>query len=248
MLLARAVMLPAAGAVVTLAQLGLPNAQFWERQTSLQWASVVALAIFALYEAVRSVNYAVQAAHIREYDNNLRACLSVVISMAVQITGAPWDELSVRYYRTRGTFLWRRLELVAAVCAGANIVDSHRVFSPGVGLVGTAFSEQVILCEEWGEFVRTATEQGPGAWMKRDKSERYGLSWGQLRRSDQPDGVVASPTFALSGRPDGCILLSGPLKLADLTGDEMRRTLDELAAALDQLGSPPMGWWSTHDR
>lgn len=248
LLLARALVMPAAGAIVTAAQLNLPSAEFWEKQLFLQWVGVVGLTLFAFYDAGRSIYQAAQAARIREYDNDLRASLSVLISMATEITGAPWDELTVRYYRLRGHLFGRRLELVAAVCAGANIVEADRSIRPGFGVVGTAFSRKVVLAEEWAHFVQAATELGPDAWDGRSSSERYGLSWGQLRRSAQLDGVVASPTFAPSGKPDGCLSLSGPLKLVDLEGRELRRTLDELAAALDQLGPPPMGWWGAHDR
>lgn len=248
LLLVRAAVMAAAGAVVTLAQLNLPSGNFWEKQVFLQWVSVVALAAFVVYDAIRSVNLAIQSARIREYDNDVRACLSAVISAFIEATGAPWDELTVRYYGLRGILFWRRLELIAAVCAGANLVDSQRSFRPGVGVAGQAFIQQVNIAVEWGEFVRGATEAGPDAWARLGERERYSLTWGQLRRSPQPDGLIASPTFALSGNPNGCIVVSGPLKMVDLVGDNVRRTLDELATVLDQLGSPPRGWWGAHDR
>ncbi|MEV6519490.1 hypothetical protein AB0M37_27320 [Micromonospora chalcea] len=248
LLLIRAVVMATAGAVVTLAQLNLPSSGFWEKQVFLQWASVLTLAAFVIYDAVRSVNLAIQSARIREYDNDVRACLSAAISAVIEATGAPWDELAVRYYGLRGILFWRRLELIAAVCAGANLVDSQRSFRPGMGVAGQAFLQQVNIAVEWGEFVRSATEAGPGAWAGCGERERYGLSWGQLRRSPQPDGVIASPTFALNGDPNGCIVVSGPLKVVDMAGDNVRRTLDELATVLDQLGSPPRGWWGAHER
>ncbi|MFG1715483.1 hypothetical protein [Micromonospora sp. NPDC049203] len=248
LLLIRAVVMATAGAVVTLAQLNLPGGGFWEKQVFLQWASVLALAVFVIYDAIRSVNLAIQAARIREYDNDMRACLSAAISAVIDATGAPWDELSIRYYGLRGVLFWRRLELIAAVCAGANLVDSQRSFSPGVGVAGQAFVQQVNIAIEWSDFVRSATEAGPDAWAGRGERERYGLTWGQLRRSPQPDGLIASPTFALNGNPSGCIVVSGPLKVVDLAGDSVRRTLDELATVLDQLGSPPRGWWGSHGR
>jgi hypothetical protein len=246
--LTRAGVTAAAGAVVTLAQLNLPSSGFWDEQVVLQWLSVIAVAFFICYEAVRSVNYAVRAARIREYDNDLRAALSTVITRIVDSTGVAWDEISVRYYRRRGPALRRRMVQVAAVRAGADIAEARHPIRAGEGVVGVAVAEQVIISVQWRQFVRTATSAGPIAWAARSKPDRYGLSWGQLRRSSQPEGVVASPTFDRAGRPDGCILVSGPLKSPDLAGEVMRQTLDELATALDQLGGPPAGWWGARER
>lgn len=245
--LARAAVMAAAGAVVTLAQLDLPTRRFWDGQIPLQWGSVLVLAFFICEEAVRSINYAVQASRILEYDNNLRAALSTAVSAVVSSTGAPWDEVAVSYYRFRRSLYRRRLVRVGAVQAGAGIADRHRFVRPGVGLVGTAFATEKILTKEWRDFVRTATELGPRSWEERTEDDRYGLSWGQLRRSAQPEGMMASPTFAFDGQADGCILLGGPLKMQDMTSDDMRRMLDDLATVLDVLGPPPPGWWGAHE-
>jgi hypothetical protein len=246
--LIRAAVMAAAGAAVTLAQLNLPSKAFWDEQVGLVWGSVVVVALFACYDAVRSVNYVIQAARIREYDNDLRTALSAAVSAIVRDTGASWDEVGVRYYRRRGPPGRRRLGLVVAVMAGADVKDAQRIFKPGQGVHGAAFSEEVIIAEEWRQFVQDATAQGPAAWRKRNERDRYGLSWGHLRRSAQPEGLVASPTFAPDGRPDGCILVSGPLKRPDLTKEEVRRTLDDLATVLDRVGSPPAGWWGAHEQ
>ncbi|GAB3896810.1 hypothetical protein [Microbispora bryophytorum] len=246
--LIRAAVMAAAGAIVTLAQLNLPDRRFWEEQTLLQWASVVVLTFFIYYDAVRSVNYSVQAIRIRDYDNDLRSALSAAVSAVVLSTGAPWDEVAVHYYRRRRLLFWRWLIRVGAVLAGADVADARRSIRPDVGIVGTAFSTEMVIAEQWRQFVRTATKQGPRAWAQRDERDRFGLSWGQLRRSAQPEGIVASPTFAPNGQPDGCILLSGPFKLSDLTSDEIQRTLDDLATVLDRLGPPPTGWWGAHER
>jgi len=245
--LIRTTVLAAAGAAVTLAQLNLPSRRFWDGQVPLQWTSVLVLAFFVCYDAVRSVNYAIQGARIRDYDNDLRTALSAAVSAVVLATGATWDEVAVRYYRRRGLLHQRRLVRVTAVMAGADIADAQRSVQPRVGIVGVAFSTEEIIAEQWRKFVSTATKQGPAAWVQRSERDRYGLSWGQLRRSAQPDGVVASPTFAADGRPDGCIVISGPLKLRDLTSNDMRRTLDDLATVLDRLGPPPTGWWGAHE-
>ncbi|MGC4780625.1 hypothetical protein ACLQ3A_03120 [Micromonospora zamorensis] len=239
-------MTAAAGAVVTLAQLNLPSRPFWDEQVVAQWLSVSLLAFFICYDAARSVNYALRATRIREYDKDLRAALSAIIASVVESTGAPWDEIAVHYYRRRGILLRRRLFQVAAVQAGADIANATQPIRWGEGVVGVAVDDQVILGEEWRQFVRTATEEGPSAWARRSKRDRYGLTWGQLRRSAQPQGMIASPTFDPDGRPEGCILVSGPLKRVDLEGEAMGRTLDNLATVLDRLGQPPSGWWDAH--
>lgn len=246
--LARAVVLALAGSVVTLAQLALPSKRFWDGQVGLQWASVLVVALFICYDAVRSVGQVLQAARIRSYDNDLRAALCAAISSVVLMTGAPWDEVTVAYYRCRGPFRCRGLIRVGAVKAGADAADVDVRVRSGTGVVGVAFATRQITRESWRHFVDAATAAGPVAWARRPDRDRYGLSWGQLRRSAQPEGVLASPTFAESGRPDGCLLLCGPLSLPELSGEDMRRLLDDLAAVIDRLGPPPTGWWGAHGR
>ncbi|GIG93053.1 hypothetical protein [Plantactinospora endophytica] len=246
--LARAAVMAAAGGVVTLAQLSLPSERFWGGQVPLQWASVLVLASYICYDAVLSVNYAVQAGRIQDYDNDIRAALSAMISTMVLSTGVSWDEVGVHYYHRRGVLHRRRLVRVGAIQAGAGITDTQRAFRPGFGIAGTAFSGQEIVAKEWRRFVRDATHQGREAWEERSVDDRFGLDWGQLRRSAQPEGIVASPTFAPDGRPNGCILVTGPFKEQDLTSDETRNALDDLATTLDILGPPPPGWWGAHER
>jgi hypothetical protein len=246
--LTRAAIAAVAGSVVTLAQLNLPSEQFWERIVAMQWAAVVAAALLLCYDAVRSVNQVARYGRTREYDNNLRAAMSATVAMIVNTFGTPWDELTVQYYRARRFLWWRRLVRVGGIRAGASSEDLQRGVRPSFGLVGAAYSELVIIAEQWQDFVRNATKQGPEAWAGRNARDRYGLSWGQLRRLPRPEGVVASPTFDFKGRPDGCVQVAGPLKLADLTSDAMRQVLDDLATVLDRLGPPPAGWWGTHER
>src|SRR5688572_22401154 len=113
--LARAAVLATAGAVVTLAQLGLPSKKLWDGQEAVLWASVMIVALFICHDAVREVNYAVQAARIRDYDNDLRAAMSAAVSSVVLSTGVAWDEVAVRYYRRRGVLGRYCLAQVCAV-------------------------------------------------------------------------------------------------------------------------------------
>ncbi|MFF5181827.1 hypothetical protein ACFY2Q_27710 [Micromonospora sp. NPDC000316] len=244
--LVRAAITAAAGAVVTLAQLNLPNKELWARLEAVQWVSVIVVTLFLLYDAFWAANQAVRARQMREYDADLRAAISSTVTSIVDALGVRWDEVSVQYYRSRRLLLRPTLVRVTGVRAGARLTDAGRSFRPGVGLVGTAFAEQVLIAEQWRDFFQTATRQGPQAWKQRAHQQRYGLSWGQLRRSGGHDGAVASPTFAENGRPNGCIMISGPLKEADLVSDEMGQIIDSLATTLDQVGPPPAGWWSVH--
>ncbi|MEU7904703.1 hypothetical protein [Actinoplanes sp. NPDC049118] len=250
--LARAAVLAAAGAVVTLAQLELPSRSFWAQRTALQWMSVAVVAVAVCYDAVRSVNSAVQARRISRFDNDLRVVLSGTAFRVVEATGAPFNNVAVRYYRLRRRVRGRRLSLIGAFMAGSEVADLSTDVRIGVGVVGTSFSTEMILTMEWREFVREATRRGPAAWNQRSAAERLGLSWGQLRRSAQPEGVpegvVASPTFDAAGRPDGCILVSGMLKPADLESEEISRILDWAATGLARVGAPPAGWWGSHGR
>jgi hypothetical protein len=237
----------AAVAVVTLAQLNLPSSDFWQRFVAAVWTSVGMMILFSVYDAVGQVNYAVRAKRIGEYENDIQAAMSAAVASIVDEFSAPWDEIAVCYYRTRFISRWRKLVRVGAVRAGAILTDGEREFRPGVGPVGLAFNEMVVISVEWQDFVKTATNKGPTAWNSLDLRERYSLTWGQLMRSWRPDAIVTSPTFNLKGKPDGCILIAGPLKPADLQSDKIRTILNDCATVIDKIGPLPKGWWKMYD-
>lgn len=244
--LVRAVCLAGATAVVALAQLHLPSERFWDGHAVVQWISVALLALFILTEGVQSVAFVVQAARIREYDNDVRTALTALLAGVVEKTGPRWDEVAVRYYRHRGVWWWRRLVVVTALQAAARVVDPRDSVRIGAGVVGVAVATQEIIAAPWRQFVLEATRQGRQAWEARTAVQRYGLRWGELRRSAKPEGVVACPTFDGRGRVDGCIVLSGPLTMPELTGEQVLTVLDDAATALDKAGPPPRGWWTAH--
>jgi hypothetical protein len=94
---------PLATVVVTAAQLNLPNKALWQHSPAIvaQWAGIATLALFILDNEARQVTHLLRAAHIREYDRDLRAELSQVLCAVVDLTGARWDEVEVSYYRPR---------------------------------------------------------------------------------------------------------------------------------------------------
>jgi hypothetical protein len=245
-----AVMLSMATAVVALAQLNLPTREFWQTSLNIgiQWASVAMMAAFILMNEFRAAVHVAQLARIREYDHDLRSALFAALFAVVENTGAPWDEITVCYYRRRGLLRWHRLIRMEAVTMSPFSSNTPSSLRPGEGMAGVAFVSQEIVADDWASFVETATAEGPAAWNKRGDQQRYGLTWGQIRRSTRDHGMIASPTFDSAGDPDGCVVLSGPLKLPDLVGVEMRRVLDDVATTLDRIGSPPAGWWGNHGR
>ena len=236
------------GAAVAMAQLNLPSREFWAEWVALAWAGVAVGTALLLYDGVRSVSIATQYHRSREFESNLRAAMSAAIVEVVDAFGVPWDEIAVQYYRARRRLWTLKLAQVCGVRAGTAAIGEPRTLRASVGLIGVAFSDQVIISVPWREFAREATEQGPEKWSERSARERFGLTWGQLRRVARPEGAVASPTFDTKGKANGCILITGPLKVADLSGETMRQVLDDLAATLDQIGPPPPGWWSTNER
>jgi hypothetical protein len=235
---------------VTLAQLNLPNKTFWNQYSFLLWISTGVLACFVLVETIHSVDFMLRARQLRDFRENLRALSTAVIAEVVDSTGAPWDEVGVRLYRRRGIGTRQRLALMLATKAGADTDEDLRSIKMGQHVAGVACTERVRIAEQWAEFIRIATDQGPAAWDSRSASQRYGLNWGQMRRSASaaPGGVVASPTFNADGEVDGVIIITGPLKMADLAAEPMRRTLDDVAGTLDRLGPPPRGWWAANER
>ncbi|GAA3452665.1 hypothetical protein [Dactylosporangium matsuzakiense] len=245
---ARAALLAVATTVVALAQLHLPSERFWEQHHLAQWISVGLLALFIVGEGVASVAVAVQQDRIHEYDNDIRTTLTVALAEVVDVTDARWDEVAIRYYRRRGFWIWRRLILVAALHAVAAVRDTLHSVRLGAGPAGVAVETEEIVSEQWRDFAQSATRQGRNAWEARPVAERYGLSWGELRRSAKPEGLVAYPTFGENGQVDGCIMLSGTLKASELAGEQVLDILDSAATSLDRAGPPPRGWWMSRGR
>jgi hypothetical protein len=178
----------------------------------------------------------------------LRSAMSATIASIVRDFDAPWDKIAVYYYRARRISVFRKLVRVGGVRAGITVADLQNSFRPSVGLAGVAFVERDIVALEWRDFARAATIKGPQAWERLASRDRFGLSWGQLRRSPPEAGMVASPTYDAGGRPEGCILVCSPLRLSTLRSDAMRQILDQCAATLDRLGPPPKGWWRRNER
>lgn len=238
-----------ATAVVALAQLNLPSREFWQITGSVaaQWASVSAMAVFILVNEFRTVSHLARAARIRDYDADLRSVLSAALFCVVDATGAAWDELAVCYYRPKGRWRRRNLVRMASVALGASTSNMPPSLHPEEGVVGEAFQTQEVVAVDWADFMATALDAGREAWDQRSEGARYRLTWGQLRRSAQDLGLLASATFNGDGEPDGCILFSGPLKSSDLTTPEMQRILADLASALEAVGPPPRGWWRAHE-
>jgi hypothetical protein len=233
-------------AVVTLALLNLLSAEFWQPPVAVQWGSVALIATLLFYDMIWQIVLVAQAKRIRSYESDLHAAMGAAVASIVDVFGAPWDEIVVCYYRPRFFSRWRRLVLVGAVRAGAALTEVERELRPGVGPVGVAFKEMSVITEEWKDFIRDAKDKGPTAWNRRTNRQRHGLTWGQVWRSWQPAGLVASPTFNFAGRPDGCILIAGPIKPADLSSEKMLSIVNDCAAVTDELGRPPKGWWRMH--
>lgn len=248
--LARAALLASAGTAVTLSQLNLPSRGFWDHRSSILWIAVLILAWFVMYDATKSVFRVVRSAQIVEYDHDLRVILGAFIRQVVAITGAPWDEVAVCYYLHRRW--WRRgtVSHISSMSMSGDGWDCDRTVHRDVGLVGVAMAEEAIIVEEWSHFVQEATYAGQKAWAERSKRARYGLTWGQLRRAGmaQPQAQMASPTFSAKGKIDGCLLLSGTIKIPALMDNKVRRELDNVATTLYRLGRPPAGWWTAHER
>ncbi|GAA2911271.1 hypothetical protein [Actinoplanes cyaneus] len=238
--------------VVTAAQLNLPSKKVWEHPAAvaIQWMSVAVLALFIVVTETRQITHLVRANRIREYDLDLQAELSQVLCAVVDLTGARWDEVSVSYYRVRWYYLLfqRRLVRIASVRLGVGTSHAAPWWAVGVGVVGSAFDSQESVAVDWGDFSRRAILSGKDAWNEKSASDRFNMNWGQLNSSPREQVVLATPSFdRLSGETVGCLLLSGALKLDDLSSEGMERILKDLATAVDRLGPPPRGWWSAHE-
>lgn len=243
----RAALTACAATAVTLAQLNLPAKSFWDARSILLYLSVTVLAITVVHDATIAVTHAVQANQIKSYGGNLNAAFAATVTSVVTEFGTPWDEIAVSFYRSKLLGRWRKLIRVSGVRAGARPISLNPYIRARSGIVGHTFTEQTIIAAEWKDFVESAVSHGKQAWDRLDSSARYGLSWGELMRAERPDGIVALPIFDERGRPVGCATITGPLKLVDMTSLNMKRILNDLAAAMYLIGPTPSGWWSFND-
>jgi len=246
--LARSTIAALAGAIVTLAQLNLPSKPFWDGLSALLYISVVTVALFVVYEAVLSCDQALQVRRIREYETTMAHALSAAVRLVVEEFGVAWDQVAVYHYQSRWTWRGKRLGRVTAVRAGAPVTEAPLRLRLGQGVPGSAFMTQELIAEEWRDFAQQAVIAGRAAWDARPSDQRYGLNWGELNNSERPEGQVSNPQFDNAGKPVGCTVVSGPLKPADLTSQQMRRILSDLATTMKQTGPAPRGWWTYCDR
>jgi hypothetical protein len=225
---------------VTLAQLNLPSDTFWSSWPALLYVALALLMITAVHELLSFVSYFQQLGKIRSFDRDVRAVLSAGIACIEKASGAHWQSVGISTYAMKRT--WRRdLRLVEDLRLGGS---STRLFSrwrPGKGVIGASFSTGEEICRDWETYFKESMSRGRTEWNALDDSERYGLSWGQLMRTEQLSWISAFPVFRPNGRTIGVVAVDAPVDLSTTT---VSRVLRDVGAALGDVGKPPGSWWS----
>jgi hypothetical protein len=226
---------------VTLAQVNLPNAAYWEAHGTLLYIAVILLMVTVVHELFSFVSYFRHLGKIRNFDRNIRAILSATISQIEKATGAQWQSIGVSSYCIRGAPWRQALLLVEDLRLGGGVTRQFPRWRPDKGLIGRSYVDEDVVCEDWQKFFKESMALGRDAWLGRTEKERYGLTWGELMRTGQLVWIAACPVYSEAGKAIGVVAVDAPM---DLSVAAVEPVLREVGAALGDVGKPPGSWWS----
>jgi hypothetical protein len=227
--------------VVTAAQLALPSALFWSERKPVLYVAVALFMVAAMHELFSFVSYFQQLKKIRLYDRDVRAVLSATISQIETATAAQWKMIGASVFCVRGVPLRRQLAQIEDLRLGGGATRVQPRWSPGKGIVGTSFSSEELVCKDWEGFFKEAMSSGRSMWDDRPPVERYGLTWGELVRTESHTWIAAFPIFCPRGKSIGTVVVDAP---ADLSNPVVARILRDAAATMGDIGKPPNSWWN----
>ncbi|MGH3566542.1 MAG: hypothetical protein ACRDRH_11025 [Pseudonocardia sp.] len=216
---------------------------FWNEQALILYASVVIIVLVTIHESIRALTGVAQLRKLRAYERDARAVLSAALALTVKNVGAPWDRVGAHAFLIRGFWRFRRLSKVGGVRLGAEPSMSDPRWKPGKGVVGIAYEKRDIVTIDWRALFQAAAAAGPDAWRAAAVDSRFGLTWGELMRTQNYTGLAGCPVFDSGGKLIGAVTIDAPLSMADLNSDPMKQILRDLARAVDDLGRPPSSWW-----
>lgn len=225
---------------VALAQLGLPSKTFWPAHSLLLYVALAMFMVTVLHELLNIASFFRQLRDIRKFDHELRAVLSAGIAQIEKKSGVDWQSVGISSYCVRG-LVRKDLRLVEDLRLGVAARILMPKYRPGKGVVGLCFTTAEAISRDWGEFFKSSVAAGREAWLERAATERYGLSWGELMRTEHLTWVSATPVFSPDGRSIGVVSVDAPV---DLSTDAVAQVLRELGVALGDVGKPPTSWWS----
>lgn len=252
----RSVLIASATVALTMAQLNLPDAEFWvDRDTEL-YVALTGLALLAAYDSITGTLAAAQSASVREFERSVRSCLSeAFLEVRAEFPAAQPTEIGVHAFRIRGVWPFRRLVNIGGIRLGADPSMTRPVWKKGRGVVGRAWRERRFVAEDWEAVYAAADTAGASAWgqpvlpiallswWRRGRDGPYSLTWGELQLTFQYKRIVAIPTYASNGRLRGGVSIDTALPFADARSSKMRSILDRLAAKVGALDKPPRAWW-----
>ncbi|MEV6305193.1 hypothetical protein AB0M02_37675 [Actinoplanes sp. NPDC051861] len=229
-------------AAVTLAQLDLPDKKTWDEAPLVLYGAVLLLALVAVDESVRATVGLVQLRKIRAYEGEMRAVLSAALIILVRKYSPPWERVGAHAFQLRGFWRWRRLTNIGGIRIGSVPSMVNPSWKPGKGVVGMAVKQRQGRTVHWTTTFDDALRLGERAWTALPADERFGLSWGELIRTENYAGITAFPIYDRGGRLTGCVCIDAPLTEAELGDPSVQKILRDLARSVDALGSPPVGW------
>jgi hypothetical protein len=214
---------------------------FWLQHRPLLYIAVALLMVTGAHELLSFLSYYRQLSKIHHFDRNVRAILSATISQVEMASGASWRSIGVSSYCLRRFLWWKSLLLVEDLRLGGGSLRKPPRWLPRKGYIGTCFSNEESICLDWQSYFKEAAARGKTTWSSLQYDERYGLTWGELMRTEQIEWVAAFPVFAPSGKAIGVVAIDAP---TDLSIPAIEPVLRDVGAALGDVGKPPGSWWS----
>ncbi|QFZ18468.1 hypothetical protein [Saccharothrix syringae] len=239
--LIRVLVIAPAVPVVTLAQLNLPSAQFWHGLRPVLYVAVGLCLLATVHELGSFVSYFGHLGALRSYDQDVRALLSATLSRVEAGTGIDWRSVGVSAYCLRGVPWRRRLIMIDELRLGSGPMPGQPPLRPGKGVVGVACKRSEGVCSNWEDYVKVSIAMGRQRWERQDKEARFGLTWGELLRTESLTWVSAFPVYSRTAKLVGVVAVDAP---TDLSGADVSRVIRDLAASMGDVGSPPRSWWS----
>jgi hypothetical protein len=245
--LARAIAVAAASSTVALAQLHLPDEEFWQDRPMVLYLSVAVLAVAAGLELIQASISIAQLSRIQSFDRDVRAILSGGLHEFVTLTKIDWSRVGVHAFLLHRRGMAKQLVKVGGIRLGS-IPFMHRPrWRPGKGVIGIAFQRSSGVAVDWNEVFEHAEGAGRVAWESKDKEARFGLSWEELMLTRQYRGIVARPIYSSGRGRVGCVAIDAPTGADELAKPDVQDIIHNIAAGIDRLGQPPRAWWRYYE-
>jgi hypothetical protein len=236
--LVAALALGASTASVTLAQLNIPNRDFWISKSGWLYVATTVLAFAAINQLPRYVN---SPKAIRAYEQDVRAILSGGLKEVCSATGADYNQVGIHLFRIGG-IVFKRLVNVGSLRlqSGPNMLDP--CWTKGMGVVGKSWKTNAYLAVDWEEYFNRWESQGARRFRQQNRDDRFRLNWGMFQLMRGYKRIAANPIRNNKGDVIGCVAVDVAKAKSKVENQACRQALHNMAISVAALGRPPAGW------